>query len=130
MNVRRVAKLAVKQGVVASYVHNPIAPNLGKIGVLVALESAGDPEKLQALGRQLAMHVAAARPEALSVGDVDPTNLDREREVLADQARASGKGEDIIAKMVEGPSAQVLRRSGAAGTGLRRRRRVEGEGGR
>jgi elongation factor Ts len=102
MNVRRVAKLSVKQGVVASYVHNPIAPNLGKIGVLVALESAGDPEKLQALGRQLAMHVAAARPEALSIGDVDPTNLDRERQVLADQARASGKGEDIIAKMVEG----------------------------
>jgi elongation factor Ts len=102
MDVRRVAKLAVKQGVVASYVHNPIAPNLGKIGVLVALESAGDPEKLQALGRQLAMHVAAARPEALSVGDVDPTSLDRERQVLADQARASGKGEDIIAKMVEG----------------------------
>jgi elongation factor Ts len=102
MNLRRVATLSVKQGVVATYVHNPLAPNLGKIGVLVALESAGDPEKLQALGRQLAMHVAAARPEALTTADVDPSLLDRERQVLADQARASGKAEEIIAKMVEG----------------------------
>lgn len=102
MTIRRVVKLNVAQGIVASYVHNALAPNIGKIGVLVALESAGDAAKLQDLGKQLAMHVAAARPEALTVADVDSKALDRERDVLAEQARASGKPEDIIAKMVEG----------------------------
>jgi elongation factor Ts len=102
MTIRRVAQLSVSQGIVASYVHNALAPNLGKIGVLVALESSADAGKLQELGKQIAMHVAAARPEALSVKDVDSKALDRERNVLADQARASGKAEDIIAKMVEG----------------------------
>ena len=102
MSLRRMGVLSVAQGVVASYVHNAQAPNLGKIGVLVALESAADVAKLQELGKQIAMHVAAARPEALNVADVDSTALDRERNVLADQARASGKPEEIIAKMVEG----------------------------
>lgn len=102
MNLRRAATLSVTDGVVASYVHSALAPNLGKIGVLVALESTGDKAKLEQLGRQLAMHVAAARPEALNVGDVDASALDRERGVLAEQARASGKPEEIIAKMVEG----------------------------
>ncbi|MFZ5792009.1 MAG: translation elongation factor Ts [Pseudomonadota bacterium] len=102
MNLRRVAGLAVGQGVVASYVHNATVPGLGKIGVLVALESTGDKEKLMALGKQLAMHVAAANPQALTVADVDPRALERERAILADQARASGKPEEIIAKMVEG----------------------------
>ncbi len=102
MNIRRVAQLSVPQGIVASYVHNALAPNLGKIGVLVALESSADVAKLQELGKQIAMHVAAARPEALSIADVDTKALDRERNVLADQARASGKPEEIIAKMVEG----------------------------
>jgi elongation factor Ts len=102
MNLRRVAKLSVTDGVVASYVHSALAPNLGKIGVLVAIESTGDKAKLEQLGKQLAMHVAAARPEALNVEDVDASSLDRERSVLADQARASGKPEEIIAKMVEG----------------------------
>ncbi len=102
MNLRRMATLAVSQGVVASYVHGAIAPNLGKIGVLIALESSADEAALAALGKQLAMHVAAARPEALTTTDVDTKALDRERNVLADQARASGKPEDIIAKMVEG----------------------------
>jgi len=102
MNLRRMASLSVSSGVVASYVHNAIAPNLGKIGVLVALESTADADKLMALGKQLAMHVAAARPEALTIADVDTTALDRERNVLSDQARASGKPEEIIAKMVEG----------------------------
>jgi elongation factor Ts len=88
--------------VVAAYVHSAIAPNLGKIGVLVALESTGDKGKLEALGRQIAMHVAAARPEALTIAQVDASALDRERNVLAEQARASGKPEEIIGKMVEG----------------------------
>jgi elongation factor Ts len=102
MSVRRVTQLSVSQGIVASYVHNALAANLGKIGVLVALESSADAAKLQELGKQIAMHVAAARPEALSIADVDTKALDRERNVLADQARASGKPEEIIAKMVEG----------------------------
>jgi elongation factor Ts len=102
MSLRRAAQLSVSQGVVASYVHNALAPNVGKIGVLVALESSADAAKLQELGKQIAMHVAAARPEFLSIADVDTKSLDRERNVLADQARASGKPEAIIAKMVEG----------------------------
>ena len=75
---------------------------MGKIGVLVALESTGDKAKLEELGRQLAMHVAAAQPQYLDVASVDTTALDREREVLAEQARASGKPEEIVEKMVEG----------------------------
>lgn len=102
MNIRRSAKLSVGSGVVMSYVHSAIVPGLGKIGVLVALESTGDQAKLAELAKQLAMHVAAARPDALDIGDVDTAALDRERNILADQARASGKPEDIIAKMVEG----------------------------
>lgn len=102
MSLRRVAHLSVSQGIVASYVHNALAPNVGKIGVLVALESTADTAKLQELGKQIAMHVAAARPEALNIADVDSKALDRERDVLSEQARASGKPEEIIAKMVEG----------------------------
>ena len=102
MTLRRAAKLSVNQGVVATYVHNALVPDLGRIGVLVALESAGDVEKLNALGRQIAMHVAAAKPEALRIEEVDSTALARERAVLVDQARASGKPEAIIEKMVEG----------------------------
>ena len=102
MNLRRSAGLSVGKGVVAGYIHNKLADDLGKIGVLVALESDGDAAKLVALGRQLAMHVAAARPQWLSVDEVDASALDRERDVLSEQARASGKPEEIIAKMVEG----------------------------
>ncbi len=102
MSLRRTVTLQVSQGVVAAYVHNQTAPGLGKIGVLVALESAGDADKLAAFGRQLAMHVAAAAPQAVSAEDVDATALERERSVLAEQARASGKPEEIIEKMVQG----------------------------
>jgi elongation factor Ts len=102
MNLRRIARLEVGSGAVASYVHNALAPNLGKIGVLVGLESTGDRDRLLELGKQIAMHIAAARPEALNIEDVDSSALDRERSVLAEQARASGKPEEIIAKMVEG----------------------------
>jgi len=101
-NLRRMAKLEVKDGVVATYMHNATVPNMGKIGVLVALESTGDKAKLAALGKQLAMHVAAANPSALDTGSVSQADLDRERAVLSEQARASGKPEEIIAKMVEG----------------------------
>jgi len=102
MNLRRMAKLEVKDGVVATYMHNATVPNMGKIGVLVALESTGDKAKLAALGKQLAMHVAAANPQALDISSVSAADLDRERAVLSEQARASGKPEEIIAKMVEG----------------------------
>lgn len=103
MTLRRAAGLAVEEGVVASYVHGQASEGLGRIGVLVGLKSsAGDTEKLTALGRQLAMHVAAARPLAARVEELDPAVVDRERSVLAEQARGSGKPEDIIAKMVEG----------------------------
>ena len=102
MNLRRAATLSVSAGVVVSYVHSAIAPGLGKIGVLVALESTGDAAKLADLGKQIAMHIAAARPDALDIADVDSSSLERERNVLAEQARASGKPEAIIEKMVEG----------------------------
>lgn len=102
MNIRRAAQLAVKQGIVASYVHNALAPNLGRIGVLVALESSADAGKLMELGKQLAMHVAATRPEFLAIADVDAKALERERAIFTDQAKASGKPDNIIPKMVEG----------------------------
>lgn len=102
MSIRRAVKLSVAHGVIATYMHNAVIPDLGKIGVMVALETEAPVDQVQALGKQLAMHVAAARPEALNIADVDTQALDRERNVLADQARASGKPEAIIAKMVEG----------------------------
>lgn len=102
MNLRRVAKLAVNEGVVASYVHSSVAPGLGKIGVLVALESSGNAEALASVGRQVAMHVAATTPLSLSVDDMDPAVVERERHVFSEQARESGKPENIIEKMVEG----------------------------
>jgi elongation factor Ts len=102
LSVRRSARLTVSSGVVASYVHSALAPGLGKIGVLVALESGAPADKLAAFGRQLAMHVAAANPQALDTKSVDPKALERERDVLREQARASGKPDAIIDKMVEG----------------------------
>jgi elongation factor Ts len=102
MSLRRATSLSVSKGVVASYVHNASGPGLGKIGVLVALESAGDAEKVGALGKQLAMHIAAANPQALSIAEVDPKSLEREREVLREQAASSGKPAAVIEKMVEG----------------------------
>jgi elongation factor Ts len=102
MSLRRVAALKVNQGVVSSYVHNPAAPGLGKIGVIVALESAGDTARLDAFGKQLAMHIAAAAPQSLSTDDLDPAVVERERQVLVQQARESGRAEDIIQKMVDG----------------------------
>jgi len=102
MNLRRAASLEVGNGVVASYVHNAVTDGLGKIGILVALESEGDKARLETLGKQIAMHIAATSPESISVDDLDPELVERERTVLSDQARESGKPEEIIAKMVEG----------------------------
>lgn len=102
MSLRRMTSISVEPGVVASYMHNAVVPNLGKIGVLVALQSSGDQTKLAALGRQIAMHVAATNPMSVDIDGVDPAALERERAVLADQAKASGKPDEIIAKMVEG----------------------------
>jgi elongation factor Ts len=102
MNLRRTTRLAVTQGVVASYIHSAVKPGLGKIGVLVALESTGNKARLEALGKQIAMHVAAAKPEALNRDGVDAGKLERERGVLRDQALASGKPAEVVEKMIEG----------------------------
>jgi elongation factor Ts len=102
MTIRRARRLEVSSGAVATYTHNAIRPGLGKIGVLVALEGASEIDALEGLGRQIGMHVAATRPEALDVTAVDPSALEREKAVLSEQARASGKPEAIIEKMVEG----------------------------
>ncbi len=102
MTLRRVGLIEVSQGVVAAYVHNALVPNRGKIGVLVGLESTGDKAKLETLGRQIAMHIAAQRPEALDTASLDKDMVARERAVHADKAKASGKPADIVEKMVEG----------------------------
>jgi elongation factor Ts len=100
--LRRAQRLAVTSGVVASYVHNSLAPGLGKIGVLVALESGAGGEALAGLGRQLAMHVAAANPLYLDIAAVPAAALERERAVLREQAQGTGKTEAIVERMVEG----------------------------
>lgn len=102
MSVRRTAVASVAEGVVSEYVHNKVADGLGRIGVLVALESKGDKSVLAGLGRQLAMHIAAARPAAVRAEELDPALIERERAVYTEQARASGKSPEIAAKMVEG----------------------------
>jgi elongation factor Ts len=105
-SLRRVAVLEADPGVVVSYVHNAVTPGLGKIGVLVALESSAPADKLEALGKQLAMHIAAANPQALHEDDVDPATVERERAIAAEKASTSGKPADIVAKMVEGAVAK------------------------
>jgi elongation factor Ts len=102
MTLRRTAYLTAKKGAVASYMHNVMAPGLGKIGVIVALESAGDPQQLMGFGRQVAMHIAAANPQAVDVESLDKAVIARERAVLTEQAKESGKPDPVIEKMVEG----------------------------
>lgn len=102
MSLRRIERLSVGSGAVGSYVHNSVAPGLGRIGVLVGLESTDGSERLGQFARQLAMHVAAATPQWTSIEDIDAASLDRERSVLTEQARASGRPENIVEKMVEG----------------------------
>jgi len=101
MSLRRAEVLAAKQGVVASYMHNQVSEGLGKIGVLVALESSGQSDELNALGRKLAMHVAATNPQALDAAGLDPAVVNRERDVLAEKFRAQGKPANVIEKIVE-----------------------------
>jgi elongation factor Ts len=102
LTLRRIASVEVSEGAVGSYVHSALAPGLGRIGVLVGLQSAGDPGQLGALGKQIAMHVAAARPLAVSVDRLDARALERERAIYAEQARASGKPDAIVDKIVDG----------------------------
>lgn len=104
MTVRRAATISVGEGVVSDYVHNAVAGHktLGKIGVLVALESSADTEKLSAFGRQLAMHIAAAAPLAMSIDELDSDAIEKERAIYLEQAKESGKPQEIIEKMVEG----------------------------
>ena len=102
MVLRRSCALSVKEGVIACYIHNSVGTGLGKIGVLVGLESTGDPKNLNDLGRKIAMHVCAARPEAIDRDSLDPSSLQRERDVLIEQAKTSGKPVEIIEKIVDG----------------------------
>ncbi len=102
ITLRRAKRLSVTNGVVATYVHAALRPGLGKIGVLVAVQGGSELEVLTALGRQMGMHIAAARPMALDTAGVDPAALEREKAILVDQARQSGRPDNIIEKMVEG----------------------------
>ena len=102
MNFRRSTRLGVEHGAVATYVHNAVSDNLGKLGVLVAIETTGDAQKAGAFARQVAMHVAATNPLSLDVDALDPAAIEREKAIFSDQARQSGKPENIIEKMVEG----------------------------
>ncbi|HBD51693.1 MAG TPA: elongation factor Ts [Alphaproteobacteria bacterium] len=102
MSLRRMESVSVGSGSVVSYMHNSTAPGLGRIGVLVALESSADKAVLEELGKQIAMHIAATSPASLSVDDLDPESVQRERDVLIEQAKASGKPQEIAEKMVEG----------------------------
>jgi elongation factor Ts len=102
ISLRRVAQVAVAQGVVASYVHGAVRPGLGRIGVLVGIESAGNSEVLEAVGKQLAMHIAAANPLAVTAEALDPAVVERERAIHMEQAKASGKPAQIVEKMVTG----------------------------
>jgi elongation factor Ts len=110
-SLRRAAVLEVGQGVVVPYVHNQVAPGLGKIGVLVALESAAPADTLMTLGKQIAMHVAAANPLALDADSLDPVLVERERAIAMEKAKESGKPQNIIEKMVEGGLAKFRKDS-------------------
>ena len=102
MNLRRSAMIAVTDGVIGSYVHNTVKPGMGKLGVLVGLESTGDKAVLTALGKQIAMHIANTNPLSVSPDDIDPAVVAKEREIFTEQAKESGKPAEVIAKMVEG----------------------------
>lgn len=102
LSFRRSAKLTVPHGAVATYVHNAVADGLGKLGVLVAIETTGNEHAANAFARQVAMHVAATNPMALTTEELDPAAVEREKAIFADQARQTGKPEAIIEKMVEG----------------------------
>ena len=111
MTLRRMNLLDVNDGVVAGYIHNSVTDGMGKIGVLVALESTGDKAKLSGLGKKIAMHVAATNPLALNVDDLDPEVVSKERNILIEEARESGKPENIIEKMVDGRMQKFFKES-------------------
>ena len=111
MSFRRMNKLTVSDGVVAGYIHNSVTDGMGKIGVLVALESSGDKAKLEDLAKKIAMHVAATSPLALSVDDLDPAIVQKERDMLKAEALESGKPEAIVDKMVEGRMTKFFKES-------------------
>ncbi len=108
-SLRRTTLLEVSEGAVVSYVHNAAAPNMGKIGVLVALEGSAAADTLQALGKQLAMHIAAANPLALNADDLDPALIERERAIAIEKANESGKPANIVEKMVDGTMAKFAK---------------------
>ena len=101
LTLRRAAGLSVGQGAIGSYIHSAVGDGLGKIGVLVGLESSGKSDELVALGRMIAMHVAASNPQALDAAGLDPAVVAREKDVLADKFRQQGKPDNVIAKIVE-----------------------------
>jgi elongation factor Ts len=102
INLRRMESVENKSGIISSYIHNQVADNMGKIGVLVSLESDEEENKLEDLGRQIAMHIAATNPISITVEDIPKEILERERSILEEEARSSGKPEDIVEKMTEG----------------------------
>lgn len=111
MTLRRTAQITVGEGAVASYIHNAAADGMGKIGVLVALESSGSKDEIIEVGRKVAMHVAAARPLAATADDLDPQVIEKERAILTEQAKESGKPDNVIEKMVEGRLRKFLQES-------------------
>ena len=111
MSLRRMEKLSVSSGVVEGYIHNSAAPGMGRIGVLVALESTGDTDKLNALAKKIAMHIAATSPLALTTDDLDQDLVAKERKALKDEAIESGKPEAIVDKMVEGRMVKFFKES-------------------
>ena len=121
MTLRRAAELKVGQGVVASYVHNSVTDGLGKIGVIVGLELAGQADELKAFGRMVAMHIAASNPQALDSSGLDPATVQREKDVLAEKAKAQGKPANVIDKIVEFRAQDFLQGSLPARSGLRSR---------
>ena len=102
INLRRIDQISVTKGVIASYIHNQVVEGMGKIGVLVGLESEADNNQLEDLGKKLAMHIAATNPISINIEDIPTDVLEREKNILEEEARASGKPEDIIEKMTEG----------------------------
>lgn len=102
MQLRRAARLSVSEGAVATYVHNAVSPGVGRIGVLVAIEGAGDKATIRELGRKIAMHVAATAPLSLNTDDLDPAAIEKERAVLIEKAKEEGRPENMIEKIVEG----------------------------
>ena len=111
MSMRRMERLTVSEGTVAGYIHNAASEGMGKIGVLVALESSGDVAKLDDLGKKISMHIAATNPLALTVDDLDQTIVSKEREMLKAEALESGKPEAIVDKMVEGRMVKFFKES-------------------